>query len=157
MVDWWERFRLVIWRPVLMDRNLPWTRYVYKIHLWRHSIVLALHYFQGMECYRSATLLEVMDTRSFWDMFVFSRVIYRRSSEVHSNDSSFSMTKKSRWWQLVSNPRRPRFGLSFESSALITELSQRRRRGAYFRFIKYITTRERWYRWHILCIDTWTL
>ena len=36
-----------------------------KIHLWRHSIVLALHYFQGMACYRSATLLEVMDTRLF--------------------------------------------------------------------------------------------
>ena len=42
-----------------------------KIHLWRHSIVLALHYFQGMACYRSATLLEVMDTISFWNMFCF--------------------------------------------------------------------------------------
>ena len=132
-----------------------------KIHLWRHSIVLALHYFQGMACYRSATLLEVMDTRSFWNMFVLSRVIYRQSciSEVHSNNSSFSMNKKSRWWQVVSNPRRPRFGLSFESYALPTELSQRWRRRAYFRFIKYITTRERGYRWYtcILCIDTWTL
>ena len=67
-----------------------------KIHLWRHSIVLALHYFQGMACYRSATLLEVMDTRSFWNMFVFSRVIYRQSciSEEHSNNSCFSMNKK---------------------------------------------------------------
>ena len=79
-----------------------------KIHLWRHSIVLALHYFQGMACYRSATLLEVMDTRSFWIMIVFSRVIYLRSciSEVHSNNSCFSINKKNRWWQLVSNPRR---------------------------------------------------
>ena len=68
-----------------------------KIHLWRLSIVLALLYFQGMACYRSATLLEVMDTsRSFWNMFVFSRVIYRRSciSEIHSNNSFFSMNKK---------------------------------------------------------------
>ena len=67
-----------------------------KIHLWRHSIVLALHYFQGMACYRSATLLEVMDTRSFWIMIVFSRVIYLRSciSEVHSNNSCFSINKK---------------------------------------------------------------
>ena len=67
-----------------------------KIHLWRQSIVLALHYFQGMACYRSATLLEVMDTRSFWIIFIFSRVIYRRSciSEVHSNNSCFSINKK---------------------------------------------------------------
>ena len=100
---------------------------VHKIHLWRHSIVLALHYFQGMACYRRATLLEVMDTRSFWNMFVFSRVIYRRSciSVVHSSNSYSSRNKKSRWWQLVSNPRRPGFGLSFESSAHPTELSQR--------------------------------
>ena len=42
-----------------------------KIHLWRHSIVLALHYFQGMACYRSATLLEVMDTRSFFKHVCF--------------------------------------------------------------------------------------
>ena len=41
-----------------------------KIHLWRHSIVLALHYFQGMACYRSATLLEVMDTRSSYFCFI---------------------------------------------------------------------------------------
>ena len=77
-----------------------------KIHLWRHSIVLALHYFQGMACYRSATLLEVMDIRSFWIMFVFSRIIYLRSciSEVHSNNSCFSINKKNRWWQLVSKP-----------------------------------------------------
>ena len=69
---------------------------IYKIHLWRHSIVLALHYFQGMACYRSATLLEVMDTRSFWNMFVFSRVMYRQSwiPEEHSNNSCFSMNKK---------------------------------------------------------------
>ena len=131
----------------------------YKIHLWRHSIVLALHYFQGMACYRSAALLEAMDTRSLWNMFAFSRVIYRRSciSEAHSNNSCFSMNKKSRWWQLVSNPRRLRCGLSFESSALPTELSQRWRRGSYFIFIKYISTRERGYIWYIICIDTWTL
>ena len=73
-------------------RTVSWS----KIHLWRHSIVLALHYFQGMACYRIATLLEVMDTRSFWIMFVFSRVIYLRSciSEVHSNNSCFSINKK---------------------------------------------------------------
>ena len=73
-------------------RNIQYIT-ICKIHLWRHSIVLALHYFQGMACYRSATLLEVMDTRSFWIMFVFSRVIYLRSciSEVHSNNTCFSI------------------------------------------------------------------
>ena len=77
---------------MFMTGGLHWC----KIHLWRHSIVLALHYFQGMACYRSTTLLEVMDTRSFWIMFVFSRVVYLRSciSEVHSNNSCFSINKK---------------------------------------------------------------
>ena len=100
-----------------------------------------------------------MDIRSLWNMFVLSRVIYRRSciSEVLSNNSCFSMNKNSRWWQLVSNPRRLWCGLSFESSALPTELSQRRWLRAYFRFIKYITTRERGYIWYIIYIDTWTL
>ena len=41
-------------------------------------------------------ITEVMDTRSFLNMFVFLRVIYRRSciSEEHSNNSCFSMNKK---------------------------------------------------------------
>ena len=138
--DWRRTYKLT------RKGDWNWVVSLNKIHLWRHYIVLALHYFQGMACYRSATLLEVMDTRSFWNMFVFSIVIFRRSciSEVHSNNSCFSMNKKSRWWQLVSNPRRLRCGLrTFESSALPTELSQRWRIAAYFRFIKYITSRER--------------
>ena len=58
--------------------------------------MLALHYFQGMTCYRSATLLGVIGSRYFGNMFVFSRVIYRRSciSDVYSNNSCFSMNKK---------------------------------------------------------------
>ena len=103
-IYWLIGCQVLIWKVIV-----NWKRS--KIHLWRHSIVLALHYFQGMACYRSATLLEVMDTRSFWIMFVFCRVIYLRSciSEVHSNNSCFSINKKkNRWWQLVSNPRRLR-------------------------------------------------
>ena len=131
-----------------------------KIHLWRHSIVLALHYFQGMACFRSATLLEVMDTRSFWIMFVFTRVIYLRSCicEVHSHNSCFSINKKKTMVTARLEPTPSKTTLdvvfSFESSALPTELSRRWRRMAYFRYIKYIT-RERGI--YIICIDTWTL
>ena len=80
-----------------------------KIHLWRHSVVLALHYFPGMACYRSATLLEVMESWSLWNMF-FSRdtdrcqVVFLK----YINTSCFSMNKKNRWRQLVSNPCRLR-------------------------------------------------
>ena len=48
---------------VSWDNNLGVTQEAMK-HLRRHSIVLALHYFQGMACYRSATLLEVMESWS---------------------------------------------------------------------------------------------
>ena len=106
-----------LWRNMVLCS----TMYVNKIHLWRHSIVLALHYFQGMACYRSATLLEVMDTRYFWNMFVFSRVMYRQSwiSEEHSNKSCFSMNKKK---SMVTARLEPtpsiRCGLSFMSPPL---------------------------------------
>ena len=105
----------------ICNYNDPSISNTHKIHLWRHSIVLALHYFQGMACYRSATLLEVMDTRSFWNMFVFSRVMFRQSwiPEEHSNNSCFSMNKKK---SVVTARLEPtpsiRCGLSFMSPPL---------------------------------------
>ena len=127
-----------------------------KIHLWRHSIVLALHYFQGMACYRSATLLEVMDTRSFWNMFVFSRVMYRQSciSEEHSNNSCFSMNKKK---SVVTARLEPtpsiRCGLSFMSPPLY-QLSYHSAEALIYKIYKY---KREGYIWYIICIDTWTL
>ena len=68
-----------------------------KIHLWRHSIVFALHYFQGMACYGSATLLEVLESWSLRNMF-FSWDTDRWSciSEIHST-FHISQWKKNRW------------------------------------------------------------
>ena len=86
----------------LNNNNMLWDReyFIRKIHLWRHSIVLALHYFQGMACYRSATLLEVMDSRSFWNMFVFSWVMISYASEVVFM-KSIQTTHASQWIKKV--------------------------------------------------------
>ena len=127
--------------------------YFSKIHLWRHSIVLALHYFQGMACYRSATLLEVMVSRSFWNMFVFSWVICRWSCtiyEVHSNNSCFSMNKKMSMVTARLEPTPSKMWLKFwvlrSTSWAITALKER----DLFQIYKICNYKKEGYIWYII-------
>ena len=67
LTPFWKS-RLTSWRIAGAKIKKKSTLLCFKIHLWRHSIVLALHYFQGMACY-CATLLE-------WRLGLFETYFY---------------------------------------------------------------------------------
>ena len=64
--------KLIVGKKLRQVWEKDWWLNKFIIHLWRHSVVLALHYFHGMACYQSAILLEVMESWSLWNLF-FSR------------------------------------------------------------------------------------
>ena len=109
----------------------------------RHIVPTAL--LVRVQCFRKSLHKAVQGPSTTLESYTGEVVFLKYIQTIHVSQ----WIKKSRWWQLVSNPRRSRCGLNFESSTLPTELSQRWRRGAYFRFIKCITTRDL----HFQCYD----